>query len=98
MRAEVPATSADAPRRLTGRVQSFDRVRRFGFILGDDGFRYFVGGHAIRGYPRVLSVGECVAFWPIPTPQGPEAHHVYRTAPPTEGAGQGRRFEPQESA
>jgi cold shock CspA family protein len=57
-------------------------VRGYGFLLGDDGHRYFVGKHAIRGHPIHLTVGEFVAFSIAPAEKGPEARDVYRVTPP----------------
>ncbi len=63
---------------MTGIVQRYDAVLRWGFIIGDDGVRYFVHRSDVAG--PVLMPSERVEFTPTPSPKGPRAANVRRAA------------------
>lgn len=63
---------------MTGTVNTYDPLRLFGFITGDDGRRYFVHKSAVTG--PMLEWGERVEFEPVAAVKGPRAEQVRRLA------------------
>lgn len=49
-------------KRIYGRVETFDRQKRWGFIAGDDGRRYYVSSGSINVPSKTLDAGYSVVF------------------------------------
>ena len=64
---------------MTGVVETFDRVRRFGFIRGEDGRSYFVHRTSLVDGAFFLDPGDRVVFEALLAPRGPRAERVRRT-------------------
>jgi cold shock CspA family protein len=54
---------------MTGEVRTYDPSRNYGFILGEDGARYFTHAGELRGAAS-LHVGMRVTFTPTKTGRG----------------------------
>lgn len=63
---------------MTGVVQRYDPILRYGFIHGEDDFEYFVHRSDVTG--PVLHSGERVTFDPMTTAKGLRAVAVRRPA------------------
>lgn len=48
--------------RIYGRVDTFSREKRWGFITGDDGRRYYVSSSDIKIPSKALDAGYSVVF------------------------------------
>jgi CspA family cold shock protein len=64
---------------MKGTVKWFNRIKRFGFITGEDGKDYFVHETQISsGGP--LNEGDEVEFNPVEEEKGPQAQNVKKAA------------------
>lgn len=63
---------------MKGTVKWFNRIKRFGFITGEDGKDYFVHETQISGGP--LNEGDEVEFDPVEEEKGPQAQNVKKAA------------------
>ena len=61
---------------MFGKVDSFDSKKRYGFILGDDGRRYFVHSGSINIPSGNLDRGYMVSFTPTLSSRGYAAADV----------------------
>jgi CspA family cold shock protein len=55
---------------MKGTVDSFEDAKGWGFVLADDGSRYFFHCTAIAGGTRTIDEGAAVAFEVVPGHQG----------------------------
>lgn len=62
--------------RIYGRVEAFDRKKRYGFITGDDGRKYFVHSNDINVPSKSLDSGYSVIFTPACRERGYRAENV----------------------
>ena len=60
---------------MTGQVERFDSIKRYGFIRGADGQSYFFHLTDIIGQ-AAPALWQHVTFLPIATPRGPRAQRV----------------------
>ena len=60
---------------VNGTVKFYNRVKRFGFVTGDDGQDYFVHQSGIEG-SGTLNEGDKVSFDVTEGDRGPKAEHV----------------------
>ena len=62
---------------MQGKVDWFNKLKRFGFIIGNDGKKYFLHVSQFQGS---LNNGDEVSFDPVKSDRGMQVHNVKKEA------------------
>ena len=60
---------------VEGTVKFFNRIKRFGFVIGNDGFSYFVHESGLKEGTSITE-GDKVSFKVVQGDRGPKAEEV----------------------